>query len=289
MLISALLPGIQFLIMGMAFALGLSIHPEDFASFWRQRSQALRAGFAMFVCVPLVAVLLTRLLPLSPAAATTLIVLAASSGVPLLPRKLHWLEHSPFTFGLLLNSVLCASFMLPLWIHFAAHPEHEPPALQVFSVMARAYLLPMLCGILLHRLRPAFAERLSQGMIRIGSLLLLALVVCVLGTQWHLFADLNGTNMLALTLLFTASIAIGHLLGGPAPKDRAALAISCSQRFAGVAVLLSTSPPGGELLFGVLVYALLAQLLEQPYVMWQKRHMASPAGLISSGSVPPPP
>ena len=71
----------------LIFGIGLESTPGDALHLLRYPGQLLRALLAMYVAVPLVALAVVELLPLAPPVAGAILVLAASSGAPLLPRK----------------------------------------------------------------------------------------------------------------------------------------------------------------------------------------------------------
>ena len=50
----------------------------------------------------------------------------------------------------------------------------------------------------------------------------------------------NGT-LLAMLVFCLIGLGVGHLLGGPAPRDRAMLALSSAARHPGVAMAIATA------------------------------------------------
>jgi bile acid:Na+ symporter, BASS family len=70
--------------------------------------------------------------------------------------------------------------------------------------------------------------------------------------------------------LIAISLAIGHLLGGPAEGERSTLAIACSTRHIGVAVTVAASVPGPRTLVLVAFYTLMSAAISLSYLRWRR-------------------
>ena len=73
--------------------------------------------------------------------------------------------------------------------------------------------------------------------------------------------------------LIAISLAIGHLLGGPAEDDRTALAMACATRHIGIAVLVAASVPGPRTSVLVAFYTLMSAIISIPYLRWRRRRI----------------
>lgn len=70
---------------------------------------------------------------------------------------------------------------------------------------------------------------------------------------------------------------VGHLLGGPDPATRTAVAISSAARNPGLALLVATlnaAPP--EVTATILAYLIVSALTLIPYVAWRRRGAPRP-------------
>jgi bile acid:Na+ symporter, BASS family len=94
--------------------------------------------------------------------------------------------------------------------------------------------------------------------------------VALLGVNWEVFLHVRVMGIAALVALLLAALAIGHALGGPAPDDRTALAVACSTRHIGLAVLVAASFPGSRSAVLVAVYILVSMLVTLPYLRWRR-------------------
>jgi len=110
----------------------------------------------------------------------------------------------------------------------------------------------------------------------IAGLLLTVCALLLLILHWEVLLDVQWSGMLALAGLILAALSIGHLLGGPAAEDRTALAIACSTRHLGIAILVASALPGPRTAVIVAAYILTSAIVSIPYLRW-RRGSASPS------------
>lgn len=257
----------------LILAIGLGSTFADLLYIWRRPALLLRSLLAMYVLVPLAAVLLVSLLPLSTAVKAALLVLAVSAGAPLLPRKLGALGSDAYVFSLVVLSSLLAIVLVPAWLALAGNAfgvaaELEPSA--VASVIAKSFLLPLLVGLVLRKLFPALAERFADRLMAAAGLVLAGSALILLATHWQVFMEMQNIGMLSLVLLLLAALAIGHAMGGPAADDRTALAIACATRHVGLAVLVASSFPGPKTTVLIAAYIVASAAVSIPYLKWRR-------------------
>ena len=150
------------------FAIGLDSTAKDATHLLHRPGLLLRSVLAMYVGVPLAAFMLVKLLTLAPGVELGLLVLAASAGAPLLPRKLLRIGDGAYIFSLVLLSSLLAIVVVPAWLSLLGPQFGTPLELaptQVAWVLAKSFLLPLAVGMLLRRLAPAFAARWASRLI----------------------------------------------------------------------------------------------------------------------------
>jgi BASS family bile acid:Na+ symporter len=104
--------------------------------------------------------------------------------------------------------------------------------------------------------------------------LLAVAIVPVLLKMWPDMMLLLGNGTLIAILAFIgAGLALGHLLGGPDPEDRAVLALATATRHPGVAMVIASGNFPGEKLVApaLLLYLIMATIASIPYLKWLKR------------------
>ena len=228
-------------------AIGMDFTLKDATYLWHRPGLLLSSVLAMYVLVPLAALALVKVLTLSPGVEIGLLVLAVSAGAPLLPRKLMKIGDGAYIFSLVLTSSLLAILLVPAWLAVLGPQLDYPVSLRperVALVLAKSFLLPLALGMLVRRLSPAIAERIGNRLIAIAGLVLTACAFTLLILHWDILIIARWSGVLTLAGLVAISLAIGHLLGGPAEDDRTALAIACATRHIGIAVLVAASACG---------------------------------------------
>jgi BASS family bile acid:Na+ symporter len=261
-------------IVTLIFAVGLGSTPADLIYLWRRPKELLRSLFAMYVAVPLAALLVAKTLPLGVAVKTAILVLAISAGAPLLPKKLMKIGREGYVFSLVVTSSLLAVVVVPAWLAFLGplfgrEASVDPGA--VALIIAKAFLVPLVVGMLLRWPLAKVAERLSDRILRVAGAALLVAGLALLVLHWRLLVEVGWIPLLALAGMTAVALAIGHVLGGPDPSDRTALAISCASRHVGIAMLAASTVPGPKTVALVLAYSLASAAVSIPYLKWRGR------------------
>ena len=131
-------------------------------------------------------------------------------------------------------------------------------------------LIPLAIGMVIRKLAPNLAERAAPWVYKLSMLLVVLVFLPILAGVWRALWDLvgNGT-ILAMIVLVTTTLAGGHLLGGPAPLDRATLAIASSVRHPGIAMLIAnTAFDDKRVTAAVLLYLLVSMIQGAVYKAW---------------------
>ena len=96
------------------------------------------------------------------------------------------------------------------------------------------------------------------------------------GTFSAMWALVGQGTILAIVIFTVAGLGIGHLLGGPDPHHAVVLALSTACRHPAIALAVaSTNFPNERFGALILLYLLVNALAGIPYVMWQRRRVAS--------------
>ncbi|HQR46166.1 MAG TPA: hypothetical protein PLB02_10945 [Thermoanaerobaculia bacterium] len=281
---AALLLVLKLSIVAMIFAIGLGSTPADFGYLWRRPALLLRSLLAMYVAVPVAALLAVKLLVLPLPVKAAILVLAISAGAPLLPRKLVLLGRESYVFSLVVTSSLLAIVAVPAWLVvlgplFGRESAVEPGV--VALVIAKAFFAPLVLGMLARWPLSRVAGRLSEVILKGTSALLLVAALLLLAKHARLLVEIGWIPLAALAGLTAVALVIGHTLGGPAPDDRTALAVVCATRHIGIAMLAASAVPGPRTIALVLAYLVASAAVSIPYIRWRARpaRAAGPARL----------
>lgn len=272
-----LLTILKLCVPALVFAVGLGTTASDLLTLWHRPGLLLRSLLAMYVVVPLLALAAAWFLPLSAAIKIALLVLAISAGAPLLPRKIMGLGSDAYVFSLVVLTSLLAIVTVPAWLGFLGNLFDRDAPLSpaaVAKVVGVSLLLPVALGLAVHAWRPAWSERVADRLLAIIGGLFGVSALGLLALNLPLLAGVPVAAWLALAGLGIAALATGHLLGGPAPDDRTALAVACATRHVGIAALAAATVPGEHTLVLLLAYLVVATLLSFAYLRWRR---ATPA------------
>ncbi len=263
----------------LVFSLGLSATLQDTTYLFRRPGQLARALGAMFVVLPVTALILARALEPPAAVKIALVALALSPLPPTFPRKaLKQGGRVSYVAGLLVAATLVAVPLIPLSLELIERQRNLPLQMRPAAVLALVFwslLLPLLAGIVVRRASPALAQRAAGPITTIAFAVLVLGVIPILVRVWPAMVSLvgNGT-LLAMVLLVVVGLAAGHLLGGPDPEDRTVLALSTATRHPAIAIAIAQANFPDQKLApaAILLYVLVSVVVALPYLKWAKRH-----------------
>ena len=269
-----LLLGIVLLVV----AIGLRARLEEPLLLLRRPALALRAMVAMYEAVPLFVLLLVWLLPLRAGVGAVLLAFAVSPVLPPWAKKGAAVGgQADYVIGLQVLSSGVALLVVPLmiWIAyrvFGVTTTLEPMAVE--KVLLATVLVPLALGLGLARLWPGAAPRLAALANRAGTVILLLGAVVLLVVHGRSILGVMGQGTLLVTVAVIAfGLLVGHLLGGPDPGNREALASATVSRHPAIALVLASGafPDLDSTVIGmVLLFLLSSLLLPIAYERWRK-------------------
>jgi BASS family bile acid:Na+ symporter len=268
----------------IVFGFGLKTTAEDLLDLLRRPLLLARALVAVFVLMPLVAVLLSRLFDLRPMVEIALMALAISPVPPLLPQR-----HSQaggatqHALGLVAILSLSAIVTVPLALEILEYAFARPLSMTpvaVARVVLISSLLPMAAGMLVRATMPRLLPTIGKVVTLIAGVLfpvaVLALIVFTAPAMWALIGD---RTILAIVIFLVAGLAIGHAMGGRDADHARSLALATAYRHPALAVSIAAANFPGERFGGAIVlYLLLGLIVGLPYIVWQRRLLQRKAG-----------
>jgi bile acid:Na+ symporter, BASS family len=267
-------------IMLTLFGFGLQATLEDVLFLVRRPRLLVRSLVAIFVVMPLFAILMTKIFSFNSPVVIALIVLSISPIPPLLPKKVTKSGgRASYELGLMVTAAAFSIVFIPLATYLLGKYFDRPFAMgpsAVAKVIVLSVLLPLAAGIVFRSFAPGAAERIAGPLVRFAGVVLLIGVLCILAfalpTAWSLVGD--GT-ILAFISVVIVGLAVGHLLGGPDPDERVALALSTACRHPGLAIAIAgvNIPNEHRVVSAVLLYVITNVLFTIPYVAWQRKKL----------------
>ena len=224
----------------------------------------------MYLCVPLIAVAIISIFDLPWNTRVALLFLSISSGAPLLPRRLITLGGDPaYVFSLVVTTSLLATVTVPLSLHLLVHwlpTEISIEPQRVAWTIFKTFLLPLAAGMLVRRFFPMIADRIGEPVLQITVVALLLGALAIIVNSWDTLLGLGLPTFLAFAGFTLASLAVGHLLGGP--EHHMSLAVACATRHIGLAMLVAAKVRGPKTLAMVAAYLIASTVISIPYIQW---------------------
>lgn len=222
-------------------SVGLGNPARELVQRLRATSRVVRAVAANFVLVPLLAVAVTRLMPLAPPLATGLLLVATAAGAPFLIKLTEVAE------GEMGSSTALLVVLLPVTV--LTMPIVVPLLVSGTTVSAGAIavpllvtmLLPLAVGMVLREWRPTWEQMLRPVSTKTSTVALLLLVAATVLANSTAITDLvvQGALLPAL-LVIGGAFGIGYLLGGSDARFREVLGLGTSQRNIAAATVVAT-------------------------------------------------
>jgi bile acid:Na+ symporter, BASS family len=259
----------------MMFRIGLDVTFGEFRWVWRRPALILKALFAVLIAVPAVALVVARAFGLARVVEIGILLMAIAPGAPVaLRRSLRAGGHHAFAPTLQIALAVLAVVSMPLWL--AALNEYyvgnaSVPPSHLARQVCVAQLLPLGLGMLVRHASSRMASSLGPKIGRAAGVLLFILLVLALIDIAEVVVEAGPRIVAAIALITLGALCAGHLLGGPEPSTRTAVAISSAARNPGLAFVvaaLNSAPP--EVNATILVYIVISALTVIPYVLWRR-------------------
>ena len=262
----------------LVVAIGIRARLEQPLLLLRRPALALRAMAAMYVALPAFVLVLVWLMPLQAGVGAVLLGFAVAPVLPPWAKKGFAVGgQGDYVIGLQVLSSGVALLVVPLmiWIvyrMFGVETALDPLAVEL--VLLATVAAPLALGMGLARFYPG-AARLADRADRVGGVIMLLGVVVILIMNGRAILGVIGQGTLIATVAVVLfGLLVGHLLGGPDPGNRGALAEATILRHPAIALLLASSafPEHETTVFGtVALYMITAFLLSVPYERWRKQ------------------
>jgi BASS family bile acid:Na+ symporter len=237
-----------------------------------------RSLVAMFVIMPVVAVVITVIFDFHPAVEIALVAIAISPIPPLLPRRqVNAGGRASYAIGLMATAALLSIGFIPLAVYiigrfFGLDFEISPGAVAKLALIT--VLVPLAAGMLVRALASKLADRIQKPVGKIAIVLLgLGIVAIFIAALPAVMALIGNGTIVVISAFVAIGLAVGHFLGGQGRDDQVVLAISTAARHPAIALVIAgaTFPQEKMVIGAILLYLVLNIVVSIPYVKWQHR------------------
>ena len=209
---------LQVSVLSIVFGFGLKATLDDLLYVVRRPGLLARSILAVFVIMPVVAVMLARLFNFAPTVRIVLVALAVSPSTHPAEETIESGQRHAFRTWSIATLALLSIVAVPAAVELLGRflgRQLEPASATIARVVLISTLVPLAAGVIVRAALPAVADRLEKVVTLLGTVLLLlgvlALVAAALPEMWALIG--NG-NVLGIVIFTVVGLAIGHILGG---------------------------------------------------------------------------
>jgi bile acid:Na+ symporter, BASS family len=212
-------------------AMGMSQPLRDVIAPLKNVRAVAMALLLNFVVAPLLALGLSRVIPLQPAHAVGLLLLGGAAGAPFLP-KLAEVSGGKVAYSvalmvlLMVGSIVFMPLALPLVV-----PGLQADPWSIAKPLLLLLLLPLAVGFALALTGAAWLAGLLGAVRRASNLSFVLLLVLMVGLNLQTLLGAFGSFAIGAYVLFVlCMVGLGHLLGGADPSTRDVFALGAGQR-----------------------------------------------------------
>lgn len=260
-------------------AIGIQTRPSNLLTCVRRPSWLLRIIVSMYIAVPLLATVLAKMSGVADRMKGAMLLMAIAAVAPLLPRKLLKIGVDVgFAESFAAVTMLLAIPLVPITataLGMMFGRTIVVPASAVAATLAKTFLVPLLVGMVLRAVLRDRSIRLGEIAGKVGTALLVLVVLLLFIAQRETIFPLAWRSLPMLIVYAAGSLLIGHVIGGPDPGERTALAVATVTRHPGLAILIASAvAPQAVFVPAILVVVACSAVVAVPYTIWRKHALA---------------
>jgi len=220
---------------------------------------------ANFVLVPLVAFIITIVLPLNEPAVIGLILLSTAAGAPFLPKLVEVAKGNiAFSVGLMVLLMVVTIVYLPLVLPLLLGDVEVNPW-DIAQSLIIMMLIPLAIGLFIRaryeeaaaKIQPTFAMAANIG------ILVLAVLGLVLNFS-SMIALVGSFGILAGIIFIVVALVIGYLLGGSDPGIKSVMGLGSGQRNISAALVVAAQNFDADVITYLMVVAIIGFIVLFP-------------------------
>jgi BASS family bile acid:Na+ symporter len=227
-------------VIGSMASMGLSLKMKQIIEPLKNVRLVVLALVVNFVLVPIVAYLITLLLPLDEPLRIGLILLATAAGAPFLPKLAEVAKGSiAFSVGLMVLLMVVTIVYLPIVLPLLLGGVEVSPW-DIAQSLIVMMLLPLAIGLFVNARYEEIAAKVRPTFGQASNIAILVLTVLGLVLNFRSMLDLVGSwGILAGVIFILASLLIGYFLGGSEGKIKSVMGLGTGQRNISAALVVA--------------------------------------------------
>lgn len=274
-----------FLPMSLAIimlSLGIGLTFGDFGRVLSQGKAFIAGALSQVLLLPIIAFLIIMVFGIQTELAVGIMILSFCPG-GVTSNMITKLAAGDVALSVSLTAVisLLSILTVPLlaaWsvTHFMGAAGPEVSVTDIAISMFLIATLPVLIGVIIRRVTPAFADRVEPGLTRVATVLFIVIVIAALAGNWQLFVENLATLGPALISLNAILLVMGLLIAaamGLAWNARKTISIETGVQNATLGITMAAIISGQSEGFSTYalpsaVYGITMYFVALPFVAW---------------------
>jgi predicted Na+-dependent transporter len=273
----ATLSVLVFVISSMA-SMGLSLKIVQIIKPLQNVRLVIMALVVNFILVPIIAYILTLLLPLSEDLRVGLILLSMAAGAPFLPRLADAAKgNTAFSVGLMVLLMVVTIVYLPIVLPLLLTGVTVNP-LSIIQSLIVVMLIPLASGLFINARYEETAAKIQPTFSQASHTALIMLIVLSLVLNFRDMVGLVGSSGILAGIIFVlASVAVGFLFGGSDSQVKSVMALGAGQRNKAAALVVAGYNFGPDVITYLVVVSVISLLILMPLAgeMGRRRKVAA--------------
>jgi predicted Na+-dependent transporter len=267
-------------VIGSMASMGLSLKMSQIIAPLKDVKLVILALVANFVLVPLVAILITLVIPLDESVRIGLILLSTAAGAPFLPKLAEVAKGSTaFSVGLMVLLMVVTIIYLPIVLPLLLGGVEVNPW-DIAQSLIVMMLIPLAIGLFINARYEEAAAKIQPTFGQASNIALLALTVLGLVLNFQAMIDLVGSlGILAGIIFIVLSLVAGYLLGMASSDSgtRSVMGLGTAQRNISAALVVAAQNFDTNVVTYLMVIAVIGLVVLMPTAGELGKRSAAPA------------
>ncbi len=225
------------------FGMGVALHFSDFVSIWQQRYLVVIGVLLQYVCMPLLAIIISYSFHLSRELTIGMIVVGSCPGGTA-SNVMAYLARANLALSVTLTlcSTLLAPLITPSIIYLVLSQKVEVPFFAMAESILRIVFCPLVAGLLVRHLFGRTSNTLLSYSPSVSIFSISAIIACVIALNRDLLLTFPLLIFFAVLLHNVFGLGVGYLVGKllrSTPANRRTLALEVGMQNSGLGVSLA--------------------------------------------------
>lgn len=246
-------------------SMGLSLTMTQILEPLKSARLVIFALVVNFILVPVAAVILTLLFPLSDSLRIGLILLSTAAGAPFLPKLVEIAKgNTAFSVGLMVLLMVVTIVFLPLVLPLLLGDVEVNPW-DIAQSLVFMMLIPLAAGLFVKvrydeaagKIQPIFGQASNIA-------ILVLLVLGVVLNFKEMIALVGSLGILAGIIFLLIALAAGYFTGGSEPGNRSVMGLGTAQRNISAALVVAAQNFSTDVITYIMVFSVIGFVILMP-------------------------